>query len=132
MRTFRRRLVVTPLLLATALMALGLPATAGEVYEQNSSTACCATQDCCANRPAGESGPGTGQTNCAEGTDQAEKACCPESECENSSAARRPGTPAAVERPGRAALSGGQYRAQGCVESQRCCPGALSELGCCL
>jgi hypothetical protein len=41
MRTLSRKLVVTPLLMGMALMALGIPASAQAVYQQNSSQARC-------------------------------------------------------------------------------------------
>jgi hypothetical protein len=41
MRTFRRKLAVTPFLIGMALTALGLPASARAVYEENISRHCC-------------------------------------------------------------------------------------------
>ena len=117
MRTFRRKLVMTPMLMAMALMALGIPATAQAVYQQSSSQACCSDQACCAEQPSGAS--------CEAG----EQACCP---------AEQPGAaPAACceaagdvspacdsERPVETAQ-------RSCVPAQSCCPGARSALGCC-
>ena len=65
MRTFGRKLVATPLLIAIALMAAGIPATAREVHRQNSAQSCCHARDCTAVERTGRPGRDTGRARCA-------------------------------------------------------------------
>ncbi len=117
MRTFRRKIAVTPLLLSMALIALGIPATAQEVYQQNSSQACCAGQMAAAIQSPAPSGGAAGHTCCpdeqapglqadccrADGADQARCAADCETECAG----------------------------QPCVPPQGCRPGPQNAPGCC-
>jgi hypothetical protein len=117
MRKFRRKLVMTPLLLAMALVALGLPASAQEVYEQNSSQACCKDQTCSATQ-AGEAPCGVEDQGC--GSD----------ECVSVALAHC----ALPEREDPSSCAAGcdtDVSGRSCVPAQGCCNGARSALGCC-
>jgi hypothetical protein len=115
MGMFRRKLVVTPMLIAMALLALGLPASARAIYEQNTSQACCAAQTCCAK-----------QGQCAP-DDNAGQACCPDGEalaaecCPVTAADQAQCSEECKEECGE----------EPCVPAQRCGTGALGALGCC-
>jgi hypothetical protein len=117
MRTFRRNLVVTPLLIAMALTALGLPASAQAVYQQNTSQACCAAQACCADETKDEPGPGTDQGCCPEAPPGAARTeCCPE---------------AGADRPQCAAECETAPGGASCVRAESSRPGPQSATGCC-
>jgi len=117
MRTFRRKLVITPLLMAMALMALGLPASAQAVYQQNSSQACCEAQACCATQSEDAPDQGAGQ------------ACCPG---EQPAAAQAEYCPAAgADQSQCTAECEAECVGQLCVPAQGSCPGPQSAPGCC-
>jgi|GEM_PF-3223939 len=116
MRRFRRKLVITPLLIAMALMALGLPASAQAVYEQNSSRACCEAQHCSLSQA--QNAP----------DDNADRECCAESRVQAAPEERCP-----TGNAGPAECSCGREREceeRSCVPAERCCPGSLSGPAC--
>jgi hypothetical protein len=117
MSTLRRRLVLTPMLIAMALLALGLPASAHAVYERISSQPCCESQCCSAEQSAD-----------AE-TRATDDACCPVSE----PIAGQTECCAISEDCRDQDQSGVQCGARGmkhnCIPSHDCCPGARSDLG---
>lgn len=116
MRTFRRKLVITPLLLAMALVALGLPASAQAVYEQNSSQACCTAQTCCA----------TQSENAQDQSGGPE--CCPGGQFEEVPEGH---AGAAMDQSVCYELCGTDCAQQACAPAHGSCPGSRSALGCC-
>jgi len=108
MRTFRRKLVITPLLIAMALVALGLPASAREVYQQNGSQACCADQTACAVQAAAAPDGAAGQ------------ACCPDAQRVDTSSERSQAPAGDCDKS--------QCEQQSCDQTQSCCPAARSAL----
>jgi hypothetical protein len=110
MRTFRRKLVITPLLIAMALVALGLPASAQEVYQQNGSQTCCAAQSACAVQAAASPDGAVGL------------ACCPDGQRIDTAGECSPAPADGCDQS--------RCGQQSCAQTQSCCPGARSILEC--
>jgi hypothetical protein len=78
MRTLRHKLVATPLLIGMALIAIGLPASAREVYRENISHACCTAHNLSA-REDKDSYNGVAAPTCSRGDRPGAEGlgCCP-------------------------------------------------------
>jgi hypothetical protein len=120
MRTFRRKLVVTPMLIAMALLALGLPASAQEAYARNGNEACCTAKHCCAEQ--GEDA----------GAQAADEACCPAGQNVVNQAECRPLSTDCCDQPQRGEKCDASRKHESCIPLHDCCPGSRGALECCL